>query len=205
MRTVRRLLTLFAVLAAVAALGATTALAKGDDTVTVSGSSSGTSTNTNGCDPASPHSTLLLCTFSVQGKFSVEGIGAGTYSGMTAIDYAQYGTAGTENGHPCTPITGSITFKKSAGSTFTTTLAAGSKICETGGAGAPHTTHLILTITGGTGRFHGITGTILSNGVSTDDPTVAGLHHDSARLSGQVTLHEGDGDGHGSGDDHGDD
>jgi hypothetical protein len=218
MHSVRRLLTLLAIVATLAMLSATTVLAK-DHTATVNGSSKGTSTveitPARTCSPVPPvhNATDLLCTFVVNGSYTASGIGSGTYHGTTMIDYGQYGSAGSGPG-PCTPVTGAITFEKSHGNTLTTTLGAGSKVCDTSPASTVHNTHLVLDITGGTGRFEGATGTILSDGTSTDDATTAGLHHDNAQLSGHVTLNHDDGDdhgdngdngGHGHGDDGGDD
>jgi hypothetical protein len=220
MHSVRRLLSLLAIVATLAMLSATTVLAK-DHTVTVNGTSSGTSTvvitPARTCNPVPTvvNPTDYLCTFAVAGSYTASGIGSGTYHGTTMIDYTQYNhnPADLEPG-PCTPITGAITFEKSPGNTLTTTLGAGSKVCETSPASTVHNTHLVLDITGGTGRFEGATGTILSDGTSTDDATTAGLHHDNAHLSGHVTLRHDNGDdhgdngdngGHGHGDDGGDD
>lgn len=199
MHSVRRVLTLLAIVATLAMLSATVVLAKDKDhTVPVSGSSSGTSTvvitPARTCNPVPPvvHATDLLCTFTVDGRYSASGIGSGAYHGTTMIDYTQYGSAGLGPG-ACTPVTGSITFQKSPGNTLTITLGAGSRVCDTSPASTVHNTHLVLDITGGTGRFAGATGTILSDGTSTDDAASAGLHHDQAHLSGQVTLnHDGD-------------
>jgi hypothetical protein len=208
MHSVRRLLALLAIVATLAMLSATTALAK-DHPVTVNGTSSGTSTvvitPARTCNPVPPVAnppTDLLCTFTVAGSYHASGIDSGTYHGTTMIDYGQYGSAGSGPG-PCTPVTGSITFEKSHGNTLTTMLGAGSKVCDTSPASNVHNTHLVLTITGGTGKFHGATGTILSDGTSTDDATTAGLHHDQAQLSGQVAPGHNDGDGHGDDGDNG--
>jgi hypothetical protein len=208
MHSVRRLLSLLAIVATLAMLSATTVLAK-DHTVTVNGTSSGTSTvvitPARTCNPVPTvvNPTDYLCTFAVAGSYTASGIGSGTYHGTTMIDYGNglYGSAGLGPG-PCTPVTGAITFEQSPGNTLTTTLGAGSKVCETSPASTVHNTHLVLDITGGTGKFHGATGTILSDGTSTDDATTAGLHHDQAQLSGHVTLRHGDGnDGDNGGDD----
>ncbi len=183
--------------------GTVSVFAKDKDTTSpVNGVSTGSSTNTSNCDPLHPTPTNLVCTFAVNGSYSAMGIGSGTYSGTTTIDYTKYGTAGKDpnGGGACTPVTGSITFTKSPGNTLTTTLAPSSKVCETGAAGSPHHTYLVLTITGGTGQFHGATGTINSTGISTDDPSNARLHHDMATLTGSITLEHGN-NGHGCGND----
>ena len=209
MHSVRRLLAFLAIVATLAMLSATAVSAK-DHTATVNGSSSGTTKNTNGCDPAAPHPTLLLCTFNVHGTYHATGIGSGSYSGKTQVDYAQYGKAGHDpnGGGNCTAVTGKITFKQSEDNTLKTTLAPGSKVCETSTPGVHHT-YLVLTITGGTGRFEGATGAINSNGTSTDDAKTAGLHHDTALLGGNITLHHdggdsGDNGNHGDGGDNND-
>jgi hypothetical protein len=198
MHSVRRLLTVLAMVATLAMLSATAVVAK-DQTYAVSGSSSGTSTlvitPARTCSPVPPvvNPTDLLCTFAVTGAYQASGIGAGTYHGTTMINYGLYGQAGNGPG-PCTAVTGSLTFEQSPGNTLTTTLGSGSRVCETVPASTVHNTNLVLDITGGTGRFMTATGTILSDGTSTDDAQVSGLHHDNAALSGKASVHGDGGD-----------
>lgn len=198
----RRMLTACIVMAIALMLGGTSVFAKGhDDATPVNGTSSGTSTLTNPstCNPPSGNPALFICNFDVMGTYSGTPIGTGTYSGTITLDYHSY----TATNH-CATATGTITFKNADGNQLVTMLGPGSQVCETAVA-TVHSSHLVLKITGGTGVFKHASGTIISNGTTTD--TGPGTHADSATLTGSITLHgnhgEGNDDGEGGGNDGG--
>ena len=174
--------------------GASSVLAKNDkdtDVATpVSGTSAGTSqvtnppitpTDPNGCAPNTGGGKI--CHFNVSGTFTATPLGTGTYAGQVTLDYNSYTAA-----NPCATATGNITFTNTAGDKVYTTLAPGSKVCETVPPSTTHTEMLILKITGGTGQFANATGTIMSNGTTMDVAGNPGLHTDSATLTGSITL-----------------
>lgn len=181
--------------------GTSSVLAKGknnDGTSPVNGASMGTSqvTNPATCNPPSQNPNFLVCNFNVTGTYTATTsplAPAGTYSGNVTLDYHSYTAT-----NPCATATGTITFTNAAGDKVYTTLAPGSKVCETNPPSAMHTENLVLKITGGTGQFAGATGTIMSKGSTTD--TGPGMHADSATLTGSITLERGNND-HGCGND----
>ncbi len=193
----RRMLTACIVMVIVLMLGGTSVFAKGhDDATPVNGTSSGTSTLTNPstCNPPSGNPAFLICNFDVTGTYSGTPIGSGTYSGHVTLDYHSYTAT-----NPCATATGTITFTNAHGDQLVTTLGPGSQVCETAVA-TVHSEHLVLKIMSGTGLFKHASGTIVSNGTTTD--TGPGTHADSATLTGSITLHGHHGKGN---DDGGDD
>ncbi|MHB8646803.1 MAG: hypothetical protein ACYDAR_13515 [Thermomicrobiales bacterium] len=191
------------------AFGTVSVFAKDKETATpVSGSSTGTSqitnpptspTDPNGCAPNTGGGKV--CHFDVSGTFTASPLGSGTYQGKVTLDYRSYTSAS-----PCAKATGHITFTNAAGDKVYTVLAPGSKVCETMPPSNIHTETLTLKITGGTGQFEDATGTIHSNGTTTDVPGNPGMHTDSATLTGSITLDHGNGNGCGDGGgDHGND
>jgi len=188
--------------------GTSSVLAKNDSgtdvTTPVSGTSTGTSqvtnppsspTDPNGCAPNTGGGKI--CHFDVSGTFTASPLGTGTYAGTITLDYNSYTAA-----NPCATATGHITFTNAAGEKVFTTLAPGSKVCETTPPSAVHTTHLILKIMGGTGPFAGASGTIYSDGTTTDTTTPStGKSVDASTLTGSISLEKGDDHGCGN-DDH---
>ncbi len=148
-------------------------------------------TDPNGCAPNTGGGKV--CKFSVSGTFTASPLGTGTYAGMVTLDYNTYTVA-----NPCAAATGNITFTNAAGDKVFTTLGPGSKVCETTPPSTVHTENLILNITGGTGHFAGATGTIKSNGTTTDVAGNPGKHTDSATLTGSITLEHGNSNGCGN-------
>ncbi|MDQ2785968.1 MAG: hypothetical protein M3Y58_13315, partial [Chloroflexota bacterium] len=150
--------------------GTVSVLAKDkDSTAPVSGSSTGTSqvtnppsspTDPNGCAPNTGGGKV--CHFDVSGTFTASPLGSGTYTGKVTLDYSSYSAAS-----PCATATGTITFTNAAGDKVYTMIAPGSKVCETGNP-IVHSENLVLKITGGTGVFLHASGTIMSNGSTTD-------------------------------------
>lgn len=202
----RTLIPLF-LIAVLLTFGTASVLAKDTDkdtdgTVPVNGASNGVSqltnpptspTDPNGCAPITGGK---ICKFDVSGTFTASPLGTGTYAGKITLDYSSYTTA-----HPCATATGNITFTTATGDTVTTQLAPGSEVCETTPASSVHTTHFLLNITGGTGQFTDATGTITSNGTTTDTTTPStGKSVDSSTLTGSISLENGT-NGHGCGND----
>lgn len=204
----RTLIPLFLIVVLLA-FGTTSVLAKDngrdkdtDAAVSVNGTSTGMSqvtnppaspTDPNGCAPNTGGGKI--CNFDVSGTFTAAPLGSGTYAGKITLDYSPYTAA-----HPCATATGTITFTAATGDTITTKLAPGSEVCETIPASSVHTTHFLLSITGGTGRFEDATGVIHSDGTTTDTTTPStGKSTDSSTLTGSISL-EG-GDEHGCGND----
>ncbi|MGI8858023.1 MAG: hypothetical protein ACR2JW_19975 [Thermomicrobiales bacterium] len=182
-------------------LGTSSVLAKDKDkdaTSPVSGASMGASqvTNPTTCNPPSQNPNFLVCNFDVSGTYTANPpLGpAGTYSGHVTLDYHSYTAA-----NRCATASGTITFTNTAtGDKLNTTIdPAHSQVCETGNP-VVHSENLVLKITGGTGAFTGATGTIMSNGSTTDVAGNPGQHTDSATLTGSITLEHGKGTGCGN-------
>jgi hypothetical protein len=168
-----------------------------DFTSQVTGNSAGTSTLTNPstCNPPSGNLALFICNFDVMGTYTANPpLGpAGTYSGHATLDYHSYSATS-----PCATASGAITFTNTAtgDQLFTMIDPTHSQVCEIAGMPTIHSETLALVITGGTGIFADASGTIMSNGQTTD--TGPGTHADRATLTGSIMVERGNGRGCGN-------
>jgi hypothetical protein len=169
---------------------AVTSPARADGAKTYTGSSQGTATAlppTTGatCNPPAPTMPSdLICQFDDQGTFTLKPGVKGSYAGQTTVDYNVYTSA-----QPCGQVSGNLDFQGNGGTIQTTVDPTQSRVCETSDP-AVHTTYLVLDITGGTGRFAGATGTIISTGTTTRRDS-SSVYDEQADLSAMISRGSG--------------
>ncbi len=118
----------------------------------------------------------FVCTVTINGTATSSHLGTGPYMSALTIDYADVTfPSATEY---CAPVTGNSTLYAANGDeVFVSTTG---QVCASTAAGAVHTLTATYTITGGTGRFEGATGS------GTETGTDNGGANSSYTLSGTI-------------------
>ena len=131
-----------------------TAFASGTKAYSFKSSGSGTETSLS---PAGCQFTAAGCTVQTNGIATSSQMGTGPYTTTLTVHWAQATSNG--NGGYCAPADGPSTLTAPNG-TNTLSLQNSGTVCEVGptGSNVPHTFNGTFTITGGTGKFAGTSG-----------------------------------------------